>query len=44
MFSLQHNNANVLAIGGRTTGFEIADEIVRTWMTTEFVAVDMNAE
>ena len=34
--SREHNNANVLAMGGRTTGFEIADEIVRTWMKTEF--------
>ena len=25
--SREHNNANVLAMGGRTTGFEIADEI-----------------
>ena len=24
--SREHNNANVLAMGGRTTGFEIADE------------------
>lgn len=35
--SRQHNNANVLAMGGRTTGVEIAKEIVRTWMTTEFL-------
>ena len=34
--SRQHNNANILAMGGRTTGPEIAKEIVRTWMTTEF--------
>ena len=34
--SREHNNANVLAMGGRTTGFEIADEIVRTWIKTEF--------
>ena len=32
--SREHNNANVLAMGGRTTGFEIADEIVRTWMNS----------
>ena len=24
-------------MGGRTTGVEIAKEIVRTWMTTEFL-------
>lgn len=34
--SREHNNANILAMGGRTTGVEIATEIVRTWMTTEF--------
>lgn len=34
--SRQHNNANILAMGGRTTGPEIAKEIVRTWMITEF--------
>lgn len=35
--SRQHNNANILAMGGRTTGVEIAKEIVRTWVTTEFL-------
>lgn len=35
--SRQHNNANILAMGGRTTGPEIAAEIVRTWMSTEFL-------
>ena len=35
--SREHNNANVLAMGGRTTGFGIADEIVRIWMNTKFV-------
>lgn len=34
--SRQHNNANILAMGGRTTGPEIAKEIVRVWLTTEF--------
>lgn len=34
--SRQHNNANVLAMGGRVTGFGPADEIVRAWLTTEF--------
>ena len=32
----QHNDANVLAMGGRVTGFGPAGEIVRTWVTTEF--------
>ena len=34
--SREHNNANVLAMGGRVTGFGTAGEIVRIWMTTEF--------
>lgn len=34
--SRMHNNANVLAMGGRTTGVEIAAEILRTWLTTDF--------
>lgn len=35
--SREHNNANVLALGGRVTGFGPAGEIVRVWVTTEFV-------
>ena len=31
-----HNNANILTIGGRTTNPEIASEIVRTWLETDF--------
>ena len=34
--SREHNNANVLAMGGRVLGFGVAGEIVRAWMTTEF--------
>ena len=34
--SREHNNANVLAMGGRVIGFGLAGEIVRAWMTTEF--------
>lgn len=34
--SREHNNANVLAMGGRVIGFGVAAEIVRTWMTTDF--------
>lgn len=34
--SREHNNANVLAMGGRVLGFGVASEIVRAWMTTEF--------
>ena len=32
----QHNNANVLALGGRTTGTELAMRIVDAWLDTEF--------
>ncbi|MFA6849900.1 MAG: ribose 5-phosphate isomerase B [Selenomonadaceae bacterium] len=34
--SREHNNANVLAMGGRVMGFGPAGEIVRVWVTTEF--------
>ena len=34
--SREHNNSNVLAMGGRVLGFGLAGEIVRAWMTTEF--------
>lgn len=34
--SREHNNANVLALGGRVIGFGPAGEIVRAWITTEF--------
>lgn len=34
--SRMHNNANILAIGGRTTGIEIAKEIVQLWLNTDF--------
>ena len=34
--SRQHNNANVLAMGGRVTGFGPAGEIVRAWIETAF--------
>lgn len=32
----QHNNANVLALGGRTTEPKLALEIVDEWLDTEF--------
>ena len=32
----QHNNANVLALGGRTTPAELALQIVDDWLDTEF--------
>lgn len=34
--SREHNNANVLAMGGRVLGVGHAGEIVRAWITTEF--------
>ena len=34
--SREHNNANVLAMGGRVIGLGPAGEIVRAWMTAEF--------
>ena len=34
--SREHNNANVLCLGGRVIGPELACEIVRTWVQTEF--------
>ena len=34
--SREHNNANVLAMGGRVIGSEVAGEIVRVWMKTDF--------
>src|SRR5690348_11915961 len=32
----EHNDANVLAIGERTVSVELALDIVRTWLSTEF--------
>jgi ribose 5-phosphate isomerase B len=34
--SREHNNANVLALGGRTLGAELAKDIVRVWLTADF--------
>ena len=34
--SRAHNDANVLAIGGRVVGSGLADEIVALWLTTPF--------
>jgi len=31
-----HNDANVLVLGGRIIGRDLASEIVRTWMSTAF--------
>ncbi|MCK8828028.1 ribose 5-phosphate isomerase B [Natroniella acetigena] len=32
----QHNNSNVLTLGERVVGSELALEIVKVWLTTEF--------
>ncbi len=32
----RHNNANVLAMGGRTVGTELAKSIVKAFLSTEF--------
>ena len=34
--SREHNNANVLCLGGRVLGQEIALDVVGTWVETEF--------
>lgn len=31
-----HNDSNILAIGGRIVGKDLALEIIKTWMETEF--------
>ena len=37
-WSREHNDANVLAIGERTIPVELALDIVRVWLATEFTA------
>ena len=34
--SREHNDANVLALGGRVVGFGLAEEIVMLWLATAF--------
>src|SRR6266540_2697763 len=34
--SREHNDANVLAMGGRIVAFGLADEILRLWLATGF--------
>ena len=34
--SRMHNNANMLAIGGRVTGVGLAEDMVDVWLSTEF--------
>jgi ribose 5-phosphate isomerase B len=34
--SREHNDANVLSMGGRIVAFGLADEILRQWLATDF--------
>jgi ribose 5-phosphate isomerase B len=34
--SVEHNNANILALGGRVIGKDLAIEIVSTWLNAQF--------
>ena len=34
----EHTNSNVLCLGGKIIGSAIALEIVKTWLTTDFLA------
>jgi len=36
VLSRRHNDANLLVMGGRLIGSDLAEEIVRTWLNTEF--------
>lgn len=36
IMSRRHNDANLLVLGGRVTGPDLAKEIVRVWLTTPF--------
>ncbi len=34
--SVEHNNANIMALGGRVIGKDLAIEIVSTWLKSQF--------
>ena len=34
--SMEHNNANMLALGGRVLGVDLAQEIVEVWLKSNF--------
>jgi ribose 5-phosphate isomerase B len=36
VMSRQHNDANILVLGGRVIGDVLAKEIVKAWLKTEF--------
>ena len=37
-FSRQHNNANILCLGSRIVGEELAKDITDIWLKTDFLA------
>lgn len=39
----EHNDSNVLSIGARVTGIELALDILKTYLETEFPAAERNA-
>ena len=41
--SREHNNANVLCLGGRTLGTELAVEITKIWLETPFSGAEHHA-
>lgn len=38
-----HNNSNILCLGGRTLGTELAKRIMDIWLETPYVAVEKHA-
>ena len=34
--SREHNNSNVLTLGGRVVGITLAQEIIKTWLKTDY--------
>ena len=40
----QHNDANVMVLGGRVTGIEVAKDCLRTFLDTEFFKKVKNSE
>ena len=41
--SLEHNDANVLALGARVIGPELAWDVVQTWLSSSFTSVERHA-
>lgn len=42
--SIEHNNANILALGERTTGPGVAIEIIKVWLSTVFPNEERHAK